>query len=239
MRGGKYPVGTLLPPEIEIATCTNWNIRQRNWLTIAAVLNNQKGRLGMKPHSILLASCAVFAISTVAATADCADELAAMTGGAASAGVEGGISKDGSMAPLETEAEAGAETGIGTTTTTGGATTTATTDGTTTAGRADAEASSASGDAEGGIAKDGSLAPLEEDAGTSSTEGASAGVATSAQDAQSQQDGGETAAAEAQAASDDASDTPERTAALDRAHAAMEAGDEEGCMAAVEEARGM
>ena len=74
----------------------------------------------------------------------------------------------------------------------------------------------------GGISKDGSHAPL----------GASPDVATSAGDVAAQQQGEAPAAADAMA-------SDPRTAALDRARAAAAAGDEAGCMAAVEEARGM
>jgi hypothetical protein len=115
-------------------------------------------------------------------------------------------------------------------------------------------------DAGGGeIAKDGTLAPLQ-DGGEG---GGAAGVATSAQDAQAQQEGGETAAAEGGAGTADdaaavdqaaggeaasggepvvgaetaAADAGDRDAAIERARAALAAGDEEGCMAAVEEAR--
>lgn len=73
--------------------------------------------------------------------------------------------------------------------------------------------------------KDGSLTPM----------GASPDVATSAQDAQAQSEGGKTAAEQAAGAKG----TETRTAALDEARAALAAGDEEGCLAAVEKAKGM
>ncbi|HVL20768.1 MAG TPA: hypothetical protein VM422_07315 [Amaricoccus sp.] len=82
-----------------------------------------------------------------------------------------------------------------------------------------------SGEAAKGAGKDGSLAPM----------GANPDLATSGQDAQAQSEGGETAAAQAAGAS--GSDT--RQSALDEARAALAKGDEAGCMAAVEKAKGM
>ncbi len=61
-------------------------------------------------------------------------------------------------------------------------------------------------------------------------------MATSAQDAQAQSQGGETAAAQAAGAS--GGDGSDKQAAIDRAQKALDAGDEEACMQAVEEARG-
>jgi hypothetical protein len=86
------------------------------------------------------------------------------------------------------------------------------------------EAAGTEAGAEGeGVAKDGSTTPLETDPA----------IATSGQDAQAQQAGGETAAAQASGEGGSPQDD-----AMARAHAALEAGDEEGCMAALEEARG-
>lgn len=84
-----------------------------------------------------------------------------------------------------------------------------------------------SGQAEAGsgeVIKDGSVAPLE----TDDT------LATSGQDIEAQQEGGDTAAMEAREGDD-----PGRQEALDRAQAALDAGDEDACMAALEEARAM
>lgn len=78
-----------------------------------------------------------------------------------------------------------------------------------------------------GVAKDGSMAPL----------GTDPGVATSSQDAQAQQAGGATAAE--QAAGEAGSAEGGREAALAKAEAALAAGDEAGCTAAVEEAKSM
>jgi hypothetical protein len=93
-----------------------------------------------------------------------------------------------------------------------------------TGGGAAAGGESATGDGE--IAKTGDTAPLE----------ANPDVATSAQDAQAQSAGGETAAAQAEGAEGDGAS---RAEALARAQAALDAGDEAGCMAAVEEAKAM
>lgn len=112
--------------------------------------------------ALLIGGCLLIG-GTVAASADCAQELARLGGG---------ISKDGSLAPLETP------------------------------------------DAEAGIAKDGATMPL----------GTGADVATSPADVESQQKGGETAAEEAGEG---------RDAAIAKAHQAMAAGDEAGCMDAI------
>lgn len=136
------------------------------------------------------------------AFADCRAELADLTGG---------VSKDGSMAPLQTE--------------TGGTP------------QVDTAAASADGDqpetGEGEVIKDGSVAPLE----------ASDTRAMSGQDAQAQQAGGETAAAQtgdgSTGSANGGMETSARQDAIDRAQAALEAGDEEACMAAVEEAKAL
>ena len=98
------------------------------------------------------------------------------------------------------------------------------------------------------ISKDGSVAPLEsageagQDAATAG--GNSAGVAMSQQDAEAQQQGGavaqDTAAAHAGAdGGHSGGHSGGQMEALDRAHAALAAGDEAGCAAALEEARSM
>lgn len=117
--------------------------------------------------ALLIGGCLLIG-GAVAASADCAQELARLGGG---------ISKDGSLAPLEAP---------------------------------DAEA----GIAKDGIAKDGATMPL----------GTGADVATSPADVESQQQGGETAAEEA---------GDGRDAAIAKAHQAMAAGDEAGCMDAI------
>ena len=146
----------------------------------------------------LLATVAALALSVAAASADCAADLAQMGHGSGE-----GISKDGSLAPLQSAGEGTPQTGGDAA---GGGTETG----------------------EGEVAKDGSAAPLEADAQ----------VATSGQDAQAQQAGGDTAAAQA-AGSGGSGHGDDMQAALDRAQAALDAGDEAGCMAALEEARGL
>ena len=66
--------------------------------------------------------------------------------------------------------------------------------------------------------------------------GADPDVATSAEDAQAQSQGGETAAAQAAGAA--GSGGPAKADALARAQAALDAGDEAACMSALEEAKG-
>jgi hypothetical protein len=93
-----------------------------------------------------------------------------------------------------------------------------------TGGDGTAAAPKAAGAGEG-VAKDGSQMPL----------GADPGVATSAQDAQAQQTGGDTAAEQAMGS---AGGGDARAQAISRAEAALAQGDEEACMEALEEARG-
>ena len=78
-----------------------------------------------------------------------------------------------------------------------------------------------------GVAKDGSAMPLATDPG----------VATSAQDVEAQQQGGATAAE--QAMGEAGSAKRGRDAAIAQAENALAAGDEAGCMTAVEAAKGM
>ncbi len=164
----------------------------------------------MKRYCGLMAGCALFVMSGAAAYADCAEDLAALHGEAG--GAPGAIAMDGSLAPLEDDADAGDTDGDSE----------AASGGETTGSGAEAE-TQARGE---GISKDGTLAPLE---------GAGAEVATSQQDAQAQQAGEETAAQEAESGSEGSA----RMAALDRAQAALDAGDEAGCSAALEEARSL
>lgn len=87
------------------------------------------------------------------------------------------------------------------------------------------EAGSAAGSE--GVSKDGGTMPLE----------ASPDVATSAEDAQAQSEGGETAAAQAAGAAGGGEET--RQTAINQARAALAAGDEAACMEAVERAKAM
>ena len=77
------------------------------------------------------------------------------------------------------------------------------------------------------MAKDGSATPLATDPG----------IATSAQDVEAQQQGGATAAEQAMGEAGSAEGG--RDAAIAEAEAALAAGDEAGCMTAVEAAKGM
>lgn len=162
-------------------------------------------------RSVLASTAAIFlALGSTAAWADCQEELAQLTGG---------VSKDGSLAPLESAAGAVGQAdhaeGAGATGQAGHG----------------AEGAAAEGSAagDGEVSKDGSTEPLEADPQ----------IATSGQDVAAQQEGGETAAQQANQGAGGSGDGSGRQAALDRAHAALAAGDEEACMAAVEEARAM
>lgn len=195
----------------------------------------------------LLVGTAVLALSTGGALADCRDELAMLRSGdqatgAVSGGHEG-ISKDGSLAPLEdanSGSSASATTGTSGSSPTTGAAGSADT---ASAGNADMTGSTSgqngqSGDqvAEGGIVKDGDTMPLAQQDG-----GGDPNRAMSQQDAVSQQHGGGTAVTgnlspEATASADGASG---RQGAIQRAEAALAAGNEAECMQAVEEARSL
>ncbi|RRH78267.1 hypothetical protein [Falsigemmobacter faecalis] len=141
----------------------------------------------------LMTGCAL-TLTSAAAYADCKSELAVFEAEAGRTG--GGISKDGTLAPLQ---EAPAATG--------------------TAGSA-TEAPSATDTA--GAAKDGSGTPLN----------ASPGQAMSGQDAQAQQSGGKTAAETA-----DKGTAKDHSAAVEKARAALAAGDEAACLEALKEGK--
>lgn len=215
----------------------------------------------MKVRTTLMASCAL-AIMGAAAYADCADELAAISGESSGSAMTQGIAKDGSLAPLE---DPSATKGPSVP---GAAEAAVERDGeasvdTATAPETDIAAmpatagvstdSVASGD---GIAKDGSHVPLEEE-----TSGNADQTAMSGQDASAQQDGEPTAAGEAAnatgadstSATDPATSATEdqgsrgttmsgdadRAAVISRAENALASGDEDACMAAVEEFKAM
>jgi hypothetical protein len=153
----------------------------------------------MKHHAGMLAGAALLALSAGPALGSCADEIAALSAKASGGGTDaaahgGGISKDGSVAPLQ---DSGAAAGA-----------------------------SAGGSTGGRVAKDGTTMPLS---GTG--DGPSPTTAMSDQDTQAQQQGGQTAAATAQGSAG------ELMAALDQARAAEQAGDETGCMKAIEKFR--
>ncbi|QFT96592.1 hypothetical protein FIU85_04700 [Roseovarius sp. THAF8] len=175
----------------------------------------------------VLALCTIAGLSGPA-LADCQDELAQLTGEAGME-VEGGISKDGSLAPLEDpDANADASGSVD------GAASTSDTDTSDSSSNTDlsAQAEDMNSDAaegDGEVVKDGDTAPLETD--TSS-------VATSGQDAAAQQDGSGDASATANSdANSDSEMSQEAKDAIETAKAALEAGDEKACMDAVEEAR--
>lgn len=180
-----------------------------------------------KTMKTLFASCAVFGLGASVAMADCADEISSLQSDSGS-NVEAGvpetrnneIAKDGSVAPLENAdggESAGSEGEVATTSTTGG--------------QPAEQSLSASTDGSNEVAKDGTQAPLEEDGVASGGSDAGAGgdpsIALSQQDAQAQQEGAS------------GSNSGTRAEALERAQAALDRGDEEGCMDAVEEARSL
>lgn len=168
----------------------------------------------------LLASCAILGLGAAAASADCAEEIAALQSGNASgaqaetSATDEGVSKDGSLAPLEeAEDDADAQDDFATASTSG------------------ENSAAEQGDEE--IAKDGTQAPLEEDQQAEGQSDAAPGenegaIAVSQQATEEQQD-----------QAPPGSDGNARSEALERAQAALERGDEEACMSAVEEARSL
>lgn len=168
----------------------------------------------MRAHIRILCGAAAVVLSAASAQADCRAELAAL-GYSPDAGTTGqGISKDGSLAPLETgenEASSGDQSA----------------DSSMTEAQQDADSNTGSTE---GIAKDGTTAPLE----------APDDLATSGDDAQAQQEGEPTAAETANtdgAAGETTAKSEAHMAAVEKARAALAAGDEAGCMAAVEEGK--
>jgi hypothetical protein len=145
----------------------------------------------MTYHRLILATAAALGLGATGAAADCAEELAQLTG----------VAKEGAMAPLEGTAEETPQVG-------GDAAT----------GETSAEQGRAA------VAGEGATEALTDP-----------GLATSEQDVTAQQEGGATAAEQAAGASAGT----DRDAAIARAQTALDAGDEAGCMAAVEEAKGM
>ncbi len=172
----------------------------------------------MKIYMGLLAACAAGALTASAAQADCAAELAALESGATSTPSAEGISKDGSLAPLQSATEQEAVPGQDPPAEPDSAP----------AAMAEAPSDATAGTDDGatsdaeGVAKDGSQAPLETDANQ----------AMSGQDAQAQQEGKPTAAETAQAGAA----SGDRDAAIQKARDALAAGDEAACLEAVAEA---
>ncbi|MFZ5962705.1 hypothetical protein ACOXXX_07110 [Thalassococcus sp. BH17M4-6] len=158
------------------------------------------------------------------AMADCKAELAELTG-KTQMDSSAGISKDGSLAPLET-AE-GDSTGMSD----GGTTETAQND-------------DGMSDEQDGISKDGSLAPLENaDAGSDDMSDSDAQIAKDGDTAPLETDtsaiatSGQAAADQQDMAAGEKSQ--EYQDAIEVAEAALEAGNESACMEAVEEARSL
>jgi hypothetical protein len=174
---------------------------------------------------ILLAGATLLVLAGPTQAA-CLDEITALSPGTTSGSTvattgsvaSGRISKDGRTAPLQTTSGTGQDSSAG----------------------GSNQASSAGGSNQGssqghqGIAKDGSTMPLANQPG-----GGNTSVATSQQDVQSQQHGGQTAATAGQQnqAGTSGTHSPEMMAALDRARTLQQQGNEAGCMQAVQEAK--
>jgi hypothetical protein len=172
----------------------------------------------MKRPSILLAGVALLTLASGPVSAACLDEIASLspgttTGSVATTGntAPARVSKDGSLAPMQSGQQAAAGQTTGST------------------------GSPGQGSSPGqGIAKDGSTMPLANNPG-----GGDKTVATSAQDAQAQQRGGQTASGQAQTAGGGSSGyhSPEMMAAIDKARTLQQQGNEAGCMQAVQDAK--
>lgn len=183
----------------------------------------------MKATFTWVAGGAFLALTAVSAQADCAAELARLTEGGAAAE---GISKDGSLAPLEGAPDAAAGTDAAATE----AADTAEAAGMNSAaptpeGAADGAASTDTAGSDGGegIAKDGTHVPLED------ASGQQAGVAMSGADAQAQQEGQPTAAEQASGGA--TMEHSGREAHIQAARDALAAGNEDACMEAVKAAQ--
>ena len=172
----------------------------------------------MKRPSILLAGAALLTLAGGPVSAACIDEIASLspgttTGSVGSAGNTSGgrVSKDGTLAPMQSGSQAAA--------------------GQTTGSTGSSGQSSAPGQ---GIAKDGATMPLATSPG-----GGDKNVATSAQDAQAQQRGGQTASSQAQTGAGGSSGyhSPEMMASLDKARTMHQQGNEAGCMQALQDAK--
>jgi hypothetical protein len=176
-------------------------------------------------RKIFLVGAAVAVLASPAAAA-CLDEVNALSPGTTTGSVSGNaptmgqVSKDGSMAPLQSSNTQQQ----GTSTPSPGV-------------QASTADTSNKGGSQGrpGIAKDGSTMPM------ATQPGGNANIATSAQDAQAQQRGGQVAsnAAGGGAANTSGSRSPQMMAALDRARTMAQQGNESGCTQAVQDARKM
>ena len=173
----------------------------------------------MRRSLVVLAGTALLSVAAADASAACREEIARLSPGTTTGPASGTadaasgqrIAKDGSNAPLQSAAAGSSGSGPATT-------------GSTAQGQVAGQ---------GGIAKDGSTMPLATNPGSGSTN-----VATSQQDAQSQQRGGPTAAqAQASGTGASGSRSPQMMAALERARTMLQQGNEAGCIQAVEEAQ--
>lgn len=176
----------------------------------------------------LLAGVTLLALTGSPALAACMDEITALspgtTSGSTMPGTTGsvspsGIAKDGNTAPLQPAPGAAS----GATQNPGMATS------------QQAQNSGSPGQPQG-IAKDGSTMPMANQPGGGNTT-----VATSQQDVQNQQRGGQTAANQAEqsqgGASTSGNRSPQMMAALDRARMMQQQGNEAGCMQAIQETK--
>lgn len=163
----------------------------------------------MKRYHAMMLGCALCVLSPAVAQADCKTELAAFEAGQVPN--TGGIAKDGSMAPLQDPSAPTTQSNSGSPPAT--------------ENKGPGQAPNASG----GIAKDGSTAPLA----------AAPSQAMSGQDAQAQQEGRGTAAQTAQSSANDAiAEDADRARAIAEAKAALLAGNEEACLAALQKVSG-
>lgn len=165
----------------------------------------------MKTVAKALVFTASFALSSSIAFADCAQELAALEAKMGGDNHEG-IAKDGSLAPLQKQTDDSSSPAPNDKTS-----------------AEDAEVGKATSAGEHAVAPT--------DSKPSETAGADAAQAMSGQDAQSQQGGGATAAQQAQGISNDGG-SPKAAShedAMANARAALEAGDEEACIQALED----
>ena len=175
----------------------------------------------MHRTSLLYIGIAMVGLAAPPASAACLDEIASLSPGTTSGpaagqtgtAAPGRVSKDGTMAPLQTGSTAP-----------------------TSRAPATGQTGQGSSTSQTGVAKDGSTMPLANSQG-----GGDKNLAASQQDAQAQQKGAQAAAAAGQAGGSAASPSgrhsPEMMAALDKARMLQAQGNEAGCMQAVQEAK--
>jgi len=170
--------------------------------------------------SLLSIGIALVGFALSPASAACLDEIASLSPGTTSGpaagptgtAAPGRVSKDGTMAPLQTGSTAPAPMSP-----------------------APRSAGQSSTSGQSGVAKDGSTMPLANTPG-----GGDKNLATSQQDVQAQQKSGQAAAAAAQAGNamtPSSRHSPEMMAALDKARTLQAQGNEAGCLQAVQDAK--